>query len=47
VRRRGAHHNRQIVIMPKTRWAEWLGPADAQPVLEPLPAGSLNVEQLR
>lgn len=41
------YHNRQIVILPKDRWAAWLGPADAQPQLEPLPAGSLKVEQLR
>src|SRR5438067_6046383 len=41
------YHNRQVVILPKSQWAEWLGPAEAQPKLEPLPAGSLKVEQLR
>ena len=41
------YHNRQIVILPRRQWAAWLGPAEAQPVLETLPAGSLNVEQVR
>jgi putative SOS response-associated peptidase YedK len=41
------YHNRQIVILPRAQWADWLGPAEAQPKLEPLPAGSLKVEQLR
>ncbi|THD80595.1 MAG: SOS response-associated peptidase [Phenylobacterium sp.] len=41
------YHNRQIVILPRARWAAWLGPADAQPPLGPLPAGSLKVEQIR
>ncbi|CAN7381234.1 SOS response-associated peptidase [Phenylobacterium sp. LjRoot219] len=41
------YHDRQIVILPKDRWAAWLGPAEAQPSLEPLPAGSLKVEQIR
>jgi putative SOS response-associated peptidase YedK len=41
------YHDRQIVILPKAQWAAWLGPAEAQPALEPLPAGSLKVEQAR
>ena len=41
------YHDRQIVILPKDRWAAWLGPAEAQPPLEPLPAGSLKVEKVR
>uniref|UniRef100_UPI0026269D2D SOS response-associated peptidase n=1 Tax=Phenylobacterium sp. TaxID=1871053 RepID=UPI0026269D2D len=41
------YHNRQIVILPKDQWAAWLGPAEAQPPVGPLPAGSLKVEKLR
>ena len=41
------YHDRQIVILPRARWAAWLGPAEAQPPLEPLPAGSLTVEKIR
>ena len=41
------YHNRQIVILPRDQWNAWLGPADAQPPIAPLPAGSLKVEQIR
>lgn len=41
------YHNRQIVILPKERWADWLGAPEAQPPLGPLPAGSLKVERIR
>lgn len=41
------YHDRQIVILPRDKWAAWLGPAEAQPALEPLPAGSLQVELVR
>jgi putative SOS response-associated peptidase YedK len=41
------YHNRQVALLPKSQWAAWLGPADAQPPIGPLPAGSLKVEQLR
>ena len=41
------YHDRQIVILPKSDWAAWLGPPDAQPRLGPLPAGSLKVERIR
>jgi len=41
------YHNRQIVILPKEQWAAWLGPAEAQPPVGPLPAGSLKVAKLR
>jgi putative SOS response-associated peptidase YedK len=40
-------HDRQIVILPRSRWTDWLGPSQAQPPLGPLPAGSLKVEQIR
>jgi putative SOS response-associated peptidase YedK len=41
------YHDRQIVILHRRFWADWLGPAETQPPLEPLPGGSLKVEQLR
>jgi putative SOS response-associated peptidase YedK len=41
------YHNRQVVIVPRSKWAAWLGPAEAQPSLNLLPAGSLKVEQIR
>lgn len=41
------YHNRQIVILPREQWASWLGTAEAQPPLGPLPAGSLRVEKIR
>jgi putative SOS response-associated peptidase YedK len=41
-------HDRQIVILPRIRWTDWLlGPPQAQPPLGPLPAGSLKVEKIR
>lgn len=41
------YHDRQIAILPRERWAAWLDPAQPQPPLEPLPAGSLKVTQVR
>jgi putative SOS response-associated peptidase YedK len=41
------YHDRQMVVMPKDQWAAWLGPAEAQPPIAPLPAGSLKVVQVR
>ena len=41
------YHDRQIVILPRAQWADWLGPPEAQPPLEPLPAGSLAVALAR
>jgi putative SOS response-associated peptidase YedK len=41
------YHDRQIVILPRDQWAAWLGPAEAQPPIPPLPAGSLAVERIR
>lgn len=43
----GPYHNRQIAILPRDRWAAWLGAPDAQPPITPLPAGSLTVAQIR
>lgn len=41
------YHDRQVAILPRADWAAWLGPADAQPAIDPLPAGSLKVTQVR
>ncbi|HEY8572505.1 SOS response-associated peptidase [Phenylobacterium sp.] len=41
------YHSRQIVILPRDLWAAWLGPAEAQPPIAPLPAGWLKVENAR
>jgi putative SOS response-associated peptidase YedK len=40
------YHNRQIVILPRTQWAEWLGPSPDMRI-PALPAGSLAVTQIR
>ena len=41
------YHNRQIVILNRDQWGAWLDRDEPQPPLEPLPAGSLKVEQVR
>jgi putative SOS response-associated peptidase YedK len=41
------YHNRQIAVLPPAEWARWLDPGiAARDVLRPLPAGSLQVEQI-
>lgn len=41
------YHNRQIALLSRDDWARWLDPAvPATDVLSPLPAGSLDVEQI-
>jgi putative SOS response-associated peptidase YedK len=41
------YHRRQIVILDRSDWAQWLDPdAAGEELLKPLPAGSLEVEQL-
>jgi putative SOS response-associated peptidase YedK len=41
------YHNRQVVVLDRADWARWLDPAcSAKEILKPLPAGSLNVEQV-
>jgi putative SOS response-associated peptidase YedK len=40
------YHDRQIVILPRNQWADWLGPSP-EAVIPPLPAGSLKVTQVR
>jgi putative SOS response-associated peptidase YedK len=41
------YHDRQIVILTRDRWADWLAPGAPQPPITPLPAGRLVVEQVR
>lgn len=41
------YHDRQIVILPRTHWAQWLDATQPQPAFAELPAGSLNVVQIR
>lgn len=41
------YHDRQMAILPREHWAAWLGAPDDQPPIEPLPAGSLKVTQVR
>jgi putative SOS response-associated peptidase YedK len=41
------YHDRQIVILARDAWADWLDPSvPAQSLIKPLPAGSLPVEQV-
>lgn len=41
------YHDRQIVILGRDAWADWLDPSvPAQSLIRPLPAGSLRVEQV-
>lgn len=41
------YHDRQIVILERDAWADWLDPSvPAQSLIRPLPAGSLAVEQV-
>ena len=42
------YHDRQVIVLPRERWADWLDPhVDAAPLLEIGPAGSLEVEQVQ
>jgi len=41
------YHDRQVVILEREAWADWLDPAvSARSLIKPLPAGSLSVEQV-
>ena len=41
------YHDRQIAILDRAQWADWLDPAvPAKAVLKPLPKGTLAVEQV-
>ena len=38
------YHDRQVVVVPRDRWSDWLDPeVDPAPLLQPLPAGGLEV----
>lgn len=41
------YHERQIVVLERGAWADWLDPdVPAQSLIRPLPAGTLSVEQV-
>jgi putative SOS response-associated peptidase YedK len=41
------YHDRQIVILERKAWADWLDPSvSAKSLIKPLPAGTLSVEQV-
>lgn len=41
------YHDRQIVILERGAWADWLDPTvPAQSLIRPLPTGALSVEQV-
>jgi putative SOS response-associated peptidase YedK len=37
------YHNRQVVLVPRDRWADWLAGAPEADLLTPAPAGTLKV----
>jgi putative SOS response-associated peptidase YedK len=37
------YHNRQVVLLPRERWGDWLGGAPEADLLKPAPAGTLKV----
>ena len=39
-------HNRQIVLSPQERWADWLEGGSEQTLIEPSPAGFMTVERV-
>jgi putative SOS response-associated peptidase YedK len=41
------YHDRQIVILERIAWVDWLNPAvPAKGLIRPLAPGTLNVEQV-
>ncbi|WP_352531840.1 MULTISPECIES: SOS response-associated peptidase [unclassified Mesorhizobium] len=41
------YHDRQIVILDRSAWADWLDPSvSAKSLIKPLPPGTLQVEQV-
>jgi putative SOS response-associated peptidase YedK len=41
------YHDRQMVILERNAWADWLDPGvSAKSIIRPLPVGSLTVEQV-
>ncbi len=42
------YHNRQVAVLDRSDWASWLDPAvPARTILKPLPAGTVEVTQVR
>ena len=41
------YHDRQIVILPREHWAQWLDTTRPAPPIAPAPAGTLSVVQIR
>ena len=41
------YHDRQIVILPRAHWTQWLDATQPAPPIGPLPGGSLKVVQIR
>ena len=41
------YHDRQVVILPRERWAAWLGPPGEAEPLGPAAGGTLSVRQVR
>jgi putative SOS response-associated peptidase YedK len=41
------YHDRQIVILPREHWAQWLDTSRPAPPIAPAPAGTLSVVQIR
>jgi putative SOS response-associated peptidase YedK len=39
------YHNRQVVLLPRERWADWLSGAPEADLLKPTPAGGLKVSR--
>ena len=39
------YHDRQVVVLPREHWTEWLSPdeVDAEQLIAPSPAGSFRV----
>ena len=41
------YHDRQVAVLDRAQWTQWLDPSvQANSVLKPLPAGTLEVEQV-
>ncbi|MDZ4375171.1 MAG: SOS response-associated peptidase family protein [Phenylobacterium sp.] len=43
----GAYHDRQVALLPRSHWSDWLDHRRPQPPLGPAPAGTLKVTQVR
>ncbi|ODT85711.1 SOS response-associated peptidase family protein [Phenylobacterium sp. SCN 70-31] len=43
----GAYHDRQVALLPRALWGDWLDSRRPQPPLGPVPAGTLKVTRVR